>query len=136
MSRIEVYKTPVYLFAWGAISLISSFNNILKLDFSFIEKNDFHCGIIAPLLIWIIAFFFDYVYTVSKIGNNEELDKEWTQRAYEIICFIFVVLLLSLYHHGSLVLRLIWMGLLYCGIILLKSASLNIIRPRVELKTV
>lgn len=136
MSKIEVYKTPVYLLAWGTISLVSSFNDILKLDFSFIEKNDFHCGIIAPLLIWIIAFFFDYVYTVSKIGNNEELDKKWTQTAYEIICFIFVVLLLSYYHHDSLILRSIWMGLLFCGIMFLKAASLNIIRPRVELRTV
>lgn len=135
-NMINHYKTPLYLIAWGVISLVSSYNDILKLDFSFIKNREFYCGILGPLMIWIIAFFIDYIYTISKIEEDEELDKKWTRATYEILCVILGTILLSFYHHDALTTRLLWMTILFVGIILLKAASLCIIRPSKKIRTV
>lgn len=135
-NMINHYKTPLYLVAWGVISLVSSFNEILELDFSFVENKEFYCEILGPLMIWIIAFFIDYVYTISKIEEDEELDKKWTRTTYEILCVIFGTILLSFYHHDALIARLLWMVILFIGIISLKAASLCIVRPNKKIRTV
>lgn len=56
-------KNIVYTLFWTIVSLVSSFNQIIssihkivKGDFSPITNEDFYTKIIAPLLIWIIAF--------------------------------------------------------------------------------
>lgn len=135
--QIYKHKKSIYVFMWAIISLVSSYSSIIKGDFSFIEIGDFQCDIIAPLLMWTVAFFADYIYTISMVNpKNEELDKSWTQKTYISICFIFIILTVSSYHNDSVIIRIIWITLLFYNIIRLKVASLNIIRPRIAIKTV
>ena len=133
---IGEYKKGIYVFMWAAISLVSSYNSIIKGDFGFLHEKDFSCEIITPLLIWTVAFFADYIYTISTVTPNEELDKDWTQNTYISICCIFIILIISAYHHESVCIRVVWMVLLFINIIRLKIASLSIIRPKIQLKTV
>ena len=133
---IGEYKKGIYVFMWAAISLLSSYNSIIKGDFGFLHEKDFSCEIITPLLIWTVAFFADYIYTISTVTPNEELDKDWTQNTYISICCIFIILIISAYHHESVCIRVVWMVLLFINIIRLKIASLSIIRPKIQLKTV
>lgn len=133
---IGEHKKGIYVFMWAAISLLSSYNSIIKGDFSFLSEDDFSCKIVTPLLIWTVAFFADYIYTISTVTPNEELDKDWTQNTYISICSIFIILIISSYHHESICIKIVWMVLLFINIIRLKIASLSIIRPKVQLKTV
>lgn len=140
-NKIEMYiskhKKTIYVIMWGLISLLSSYKDLIRIDVRFITEGDFYCDIITPLLIWTIAFFADYIYTISTVNlQKEELDKDWTQGTYISICLIFVILVLSLHYHEGFLSRVIWILLLFFNIIRLKIASLNIIRERIELRTV
>ena len=75
---IGEHKKGIYVFMWATISLLSSYNSIIKGDFSFLSEDDFSCKIVTPLLIWTVAFFADYIYTISTVTPDEELDKDWT----------------------------------------------------------
>ena len=133
---IRKHKKGIYVFLWAVISLISSYNGIIKWDFSFITQNSCACEIYTPLLIWTVAFFADYIYTISFVSPNEELDKKWTQNTYISICCIFIILVMSAYYHKTDCIKVIWMLLLFYNMIRLKIASLSIIRPEVPVKSV
>ena len=129
-------KNILYILIWAVVSLVSSFNEILEWDFGFFNEVDFYCGIAAPLLIWIVAFFADYIYTISMIQEGQELDKSWTRYTYMVIMCIFMVLVISTFHHETVLIRLIWCISLFVCIVLLKTASLYVIRTTVNLKAV
>lgn len=97
-------KNIVYTLFWAIVSLVSSFNQIIssihkivKGDFSPITDEDFYTKIIAPLLIWIIAFFVDFLYQLWTIGKNEQLNPTWIKASYFAIFSVFVTLLISLF---------------------------------------
>lgn len=135
IEQINTIKKWIYVTIWTIISLVSSYNTILDCDFSFIKKGDFYREIIAPLLIWALAFFADYIFTISTINEEkEELDKRWTQKSYISIGLIFFILLLGIYYNNVWYIRTIWIIALFYNIISLKVASLNIVRPVVKIK--
>lgn len=126
-------RKTLYVLLWGAVSLISSYNDIISLNFKFIETELFYEKIIAPLLIWTLAFFVDYIYTISMLEDKiEKLDKKWSQCSHLAIGLIFVILLLSIFHHDGAFIRTIWMGGLFVSMMSLKVASLNVVRPIVN----
>ena len=60
-----IIKTIAYVILWTIVSLVSSFNELIpsfkeivcNCDFSSIlDKGDFYTTLVAPMLIWIIAF--------------------------------------------------------------------------------
>ena len=46
---IGEHKKGIYVFMWATISLLSSYNSIIKGDFSFLSEDDFSCKIVTPL---------------------------------------------------------------------------------------
>ena len=54
---IFICKNLTYVIIWGIVSLLSSYNDIIRWEFDFIDSDTYYETIIAPLLIWTIAFF-------------------------------------------------------------------------------
>lgn len=132
--NLPLFRKIMYVSLWGMVSLTSSYNDIIKLDFKFIETGDFYKDIIAPLLIWTLAFFVDYIYTISNIEDKKELlDKNWSQCSYSSIGFIFVVLLISIFHHDTILSRTICMACLFFNMMSLKVSSLYVVRPIINI---
>lgn len=126
----------IYIIIWAIVSMVSSFNGVLEGDFSFICTGDFYKDLMTPLLVWVIAFFADYVYTISALDRKkQELDVKWTQNSYIFIGLIFVILLLSIRLQGEYA-RTIWVVALFLCMMGLKTASLFVVRPVVRLAAV
>lgn len=133
---IFICKNLTYVIIWGIVSLLSSYNDIIRWEFDFIDSDTYYETIIAPLLIWTIAFFVDYVYRIWTIGDNEELSSGWVQCSNVTIFAIFVTLLFSIFYHDNVYMKVIWIIFMFLNLILLKTTSLCVIRPVVKLKKI
>ena len=52
----------IYVIFWALIAMVSSYTCAIECwNLDFINDSNFHGHILAPLLIWIIAFFTDYI---------------------------------------------------------------------------
>ena len=67
----------IYVIFWGIISFISSFIDVLDWDFCKIVNGDLLNDIFSPLLIWIIAFFGDYLYTIFALNKKTHILNEF-----------------------------------------------------------
>lgn len=142
MSKIKyTIKNIVYILLWAIVSLVSSFNQIIpsikdlcKGDFSCIIDGDFYTGVIAPLLIWIIAFFIDYLYQLWTIGNNERMNEFWVKLSNFVICMVFVVLVISFFNHSTVMQQTISVICLFVSMILLKISALYVVSPSYEVE--
>lgn len=129
------YLNILYVMAWAGISFVSSYNSVLELNLEIFSNGDFYKDLMTPLLIWIIAFFVDYLYTTYSIDKkNETLDVKIVAFTYVLICLIFVILLLSIHLH--IYCRDIWVILLYCCMIILKGCTLYVVRPTEHIKPI
>lgn len=134
-------KNIVYTLFWAIVSLVSSFNQIIssihkivKGDFSPITDEDFYTKIISPLLIWIIAFFVDFLYQLWTIGKNEQLNPTWIKASYFAIFSVFVTLLISLFYHSCELQKIASIICLFSCIILLKVSALYVVSPSYEVE--
>lgn len=126
----------IYVVFWGIISFISSFVDVLKLDFSKVINGDLLNDIFTPLLIWIIAFFGDYLYTVFSINKKTHiLNENWTRATYVLVEILFVIFLLSI-HVTSVKIRIISIVALYLCMIGLKTSSLHVLCPRQKVESI
>lgn len=142
ISKIKfTLKNSVYVLLWAVISLVSSYNKIIpsinelfNCNFSSIIGGDFYINVIAPLLIWVVAFFIDYLYQLWTIGKNERLNVVWVKLTYFIICLVFVVLLISFFYHETDTQKGISVIFLFISMILLKISALYVISPSFEIE--
>ncbi|MBO4955598.1 MAG: hypothetical protein J6C77_04270 [Muribaculaceae bacterium] len=124
----------VYILFWGIISFVSSFSGILEGNFDFFDRSSDATRAYAPVCIWIIAFFGDYIYTIHTMDSERQfIHQKWTEITYVLIEIIFIVSLISLFYHTS-VWRTISLIILFISIIGLKAASLCVVAPRVRLQ--
>lgn len=83
-----------YLITWGLITLISSYNVVLHdCSFAFLMdmKADYNF-IIIPLIVWMIAYFIDYVYTIIRKDAWEKISGESVVRAsWAMSIFLFLI---------------------------------------------
>lgn len=121
---------------WGGISFVSSFIGVLEGDFQTIVKGDLLKEIFSPLLVWIIAFFGDYLYTVFALNKNTQiLDEKWTKISYVLVEVLFVAFLLSI-HLTDRWERMVCVGMLYICMMGLKTASLYALCPRQKVESI
>lgn len=87
-----------YVFAWGVITLASSYCLLLhhcSFDFIINPKDDYNY-IIIPLIVWMVAYFLDYVYNTIRKEKDELISisaiKEATV-AITIFLFCLVIIL-------------------------------------------
>lgn len=119
----------LYVLVWGIVSFLSSFTEVLKGDLSFIKKEDINEAIFAPVLIWAIAFFVDYIYVVGQLNEKEQkLDKSWTIVSYLMILLILLTLLANVYYN-QMWWRWTSLGVVYACFMTLKTSSLYVVRP-------
>lgn len=131
----------MYVLLWAIVSLVSSFNQIIPSmrdvchgDFSSVLGGDFYTQIIAPLLLWIVAFFVDTLYKLWTIGKDEMLNKSWVKLSNIVICLVFAVLVFGCYYHetaGQKAISVVW---LFVSIILLKTSALYVVSPSYEVE--
>ena len=118
-----------YVLFWGVISFVSSFSNVLENNWSFVTAEDIDKVWFSPILIWAIAFFGEYIYTIFTMNENtQKLDKKWTIRSYAMIEIILTTLLLGIYVNDE---WWRWSSLiiLYGSMMILKAASLYVVCP-------
>lgn len=126
----------IYVIFWGVISFISSFIDVLDWKFDKIVNGDLLNDIFSPLLIWIIAFFGDYLYTVFALNKKTHiLDEKWTRISYVLVEILFVILLLSIHWTGDCG-RIVCMLALYGCMIGLKTSSLYALCPRQKVESI
>ena len=130
-----IFKNIIYISLWAIVSLISSFNQIIPSfrqiingNYSVIFKGDFYIQIIAPLLIWCIAFFVDYLYQIWTMGAKETLNKGWIAISNIAIIVIILLVLGIFYHENINDKRNILIGLMTC-MITLKISALYVVSP-------
>ena len=142
VSKIKyTIKNIVYVLLWAIISLVSSYNQIIPSikelcdwDLSSIFKGDFYTDVIAPLLIWVVAFFIDYLYQLWTIGNNERLNRFWIKLSNGVICIVFAVLVISFFYHSTIEQKTTSVVCLFISIMLLKISALYVVSPSYEVE--
>lgn len=126
----------IYVVFWGGISFVSSFMGVLEGDFGTIVKGDLLKDIFSPFLVWIIAFFGDYLYTVFALNKNTQiLDEKWTKISYVLVEILFVVFLLSI-HLTCEWSRIACVITLYLCMMGLKTSSLYALCPRQKVESI
>lgn len=126
----------IYVIFWGIISFISSFIDVLDWDFSKIVNGDLLNDIFSPLLIWIIAFFGDYLYTIFALNKKTHILNEfWTKISYVLVELLFVILLLSIHITGNCP-RIVCMVAIYMCMMGLKTSSLYALCPRQKVESI
>lgn len=127
-------KKSVYVIVWGIISFVSSFSDILHGEFSFVTINDIEKRVFAPVLLWSIAFFADYIYEISKLKDGvQKLDKTWSIVSYVMIEVILLALLLNVFIDATWW-RIMSIVVIFLSMMTLKASSLYVLCPvqRVE----
>lgn len=125
-----------YILFWGIISFISSFSFVLEQEWNKIFSGDLLKDIYSPIFIWIIAFFGDYLYTLSSLNKETQiLDSRWTLVSYIAIICIFINFLIGIYWECDLGRCVSMVGLFIC-MLGLKAASLYVLCPRQRVITV
>lgn len=134
-------KNIVYILLWAIISLISSYNQIIpsikdfcSWELSSILGGDFYTDVIAPLLIWVIAFFIDYLYQLWTIGKNERLNKFWIKLSNFVVCSVFAVLVVGFFYHDTIDQKTTSVICLFVSMILLKTSALYVVNPSFEIE--
>ena len=134
-------KNIIYILLWTIVSLVSSYNQIIPSiqelwegDLSSILCGIFYTDIIAPLLIWIIAFFVDYLYQLWTIGNNEKLNTVWVKASNLAILIVFIVLVIGFFHHENIYQKTNSVICLLLCMILLKTSALYVVTPSYEVE--
>lgn len=118
-----------YVLFWGVVSFVSSFSNVLENDWSFVTAEDIDKVMFSPILIWAIAFFGEYIYTIYTMNEQtQKLDKKWTIRSYAMIEIILATLLICIYVSDE---WWKWLSLVivYGCMMTLKAASLYVVCP-------
>lgn len=127
--EIKYMGKIIYIAVWGIISFFSSFTCILKGDFTFITAEDISQAIFAPILIWAIAFFTDYIFVISQMDNNtHRLNKCWSITSYVVIDVILSALLINVFVSETWW-RWLSITIIYLGMMLLKASSLYVVCP-------
>lgn len=123
------FKKAFYILTWGFISFISSFANVLSGEFSFISMSDISKTVFAPVLIWSVAFFADYIYEISKLVEGRQiLDKCWTIVSYVAIEIILLALLINVFN-DAIWWRITSIVLIFISMMTLKASSLYVLCP-------
>ena len=123
------FKKIVYIFVWGLISFISSFTDVLKGEFSFVTLSDISKTVFAPVLIWSIAFFADYIYEISKmVEGKQKLNKSWTIISYVTIEIILLSLLVNVFK-DAIWWRVTSIVVIFISMMTLKASSLYVLCP-------
>lgn len=126
----------IYVLFWGGISFLSSFVGVFKGDFSAILTGDLLREIFSPLLLWIIAFFGDYLYIIFSLNKETQiLNENWTKCSYVFVEILFIVFLLSI-HISCPTGRIICICSLYLCMLGLKTSSLYALCPRQKVESI
>lgn len=97
-SRKRVGIDIGYLFAWGVITLASSYSSTLlhhcSFDFIIYPKEDYNY-IVIPLIVWMVAYFLDYVYNTLRREEDELISVSHIRQAtYAITIFLFCLVMI------------------------------------------
>ncbi len=120
----------IYAFVWILISLVSSFNCLVELKFSFIIEQplciaEFMRNVIFPLLIWSIAFYTDYLYHVGSLDHNKIVENQgWRLAVIVCVIFQFAIILTSIYWSHVLAVRIAILVMFIIIFMVLKLSSL------------
>lgn len=124
----------IYVFAWFVISLFTSYPNIIKGDFSFIDTKDnytFMQNMIRPLMVWLTLFFIDFYQTIQNTPASI-LSSSKLKHAYHVIASAFFILFCSMVDcngYGGY----IWaLGLAICNL-LLKYYAVRLAKSEIKL---
>ena len=120
----------IYILFWVIISFLSSFICVLDNDWRIFVEGDWIKEILTPILVWIIAFFGDYLYTICSIDRKRQIENTfYTKMSYILVEVIFITILLGC-HLTENFGRIICLIILYLCMIGLKATSLFVICPR------
>lgn len=120
-----------YCAMWVLISVVSSFNCVLKWDWSFLcyqpaDMDQFMTRNIFPFLVWTVAFFIDYLYQLLSSGwiNQSALQRRWWVIVIGCVIVQFIAIGMGIYYFDNTIVRFIIFGLFIAIFLFLKSASL------------
>lgn len=86
-----------YVIAWGIITLASSYNPLLhhcSFDFIINHKGDYN-NFVIPLIIWMVAYFLDYIYNTIRREEDERISISHIKQAtVAITVFMFCLVLI------------------------------------------
>ena len=86
-----------YVLVWGIITLASSYNMLLhhcSFDFLLHHDGDYNY-VVIPLIIWMVAYFLDYVYNAVRKEKNELISLSSVKKAtVSIIVFLFCLVII------------------------------------------
>lgn len=133
-------RNIIYTTAWFIISLVSAFNEYipctgdfcsLAKDISELTIGDFLQKLVAPTLIWGIAFYIDYIYSLLEYDENKQVERKGTK----IVILIGVIVTLG--GLGALIkcpeknlVRWIVLGYFCVMFFVVKFCSLYSIKPK------
>ena len=86
-----------YVIAWGVITLASSYNMLLhhcSFDFIIHHQGDYNY-IVIPLIVWMVAYFLDYVYNTIRREEDELISISHIKQAtVAITVFLFCLVMI------------------------------------------
>ena len=86
-----------YVIAWGVITLASSYNPLLhhcSFDFIINHQGDYNDKVI-PLIVWMVAYFLDYVYNTIRREEDELISISHIKQAtVAITVFLFCLVII------------------------------------------
>lgn len=91
-SIIFFLRNVIFVFLWGCVSLCSSYNDIIT--YWDIDVPSFGMSlekIILPLIIWIAAFFLDFIITMTRPPKGYEINMT-NVKASQCLMFVFLAL--------------------------------------------
>lgn len=91
-SILFFFRNVVFVFLWGCVSLCSSYNDILtNWDIDVPSFGLSFERLILPLIIWMAAFFLDFIITMTRPPKGYEINMT-NVKASQCLMFGFLTL--------------------------------------------
>jgi hypothetical protein len=126
----------LYIFAWGIVSVISSFSKVLENGFVYFENAIFKDEFLSPLVIWLIAFLVDIAFSAATLDRKkQQFSKVCISLTFITMIFELALIIACLYLNGKLF-NYIGVAWFLIGMLSLKAESLYIIENVNELEEI
>ena len=108
--------------------MLSSFIKTLDAGFAFFKQAEFSTEIQSPLLIWLIAYLIDLIYSIRNIDiQTQQYSKVCIFLSYATIAIVLFFLLLGIHWHADRFFQGISIVVFLTGMMALKAESIYIV---------
>jgi len=118
----------IYILAWSGVSMLSSFIKSLDDGMDFFVKADFSKDIQSPMLVWLIAYLIDLIYSIKNINTEtQQYSRLCIFLSYATIAVILFFLLLGIHWQADKTFQWISIMIMMTGMIALKAESIYVV---------